>query len=246
MVLEKTLGSPLDCKEIKPVNPKGNQSWILIGKTDAEAETNTLTTWCKELTHWKRLWCWERLRVWGEGNNRGWDGWRTSQIRWTWVWATPGVGERQGSMACCSPWDHKELDMTEWLNWAELNPKQSMGSMKSLSNYQHAFHRTGTNTFTICIETQKASNSQNNLEKEKWNWRNHTFWLQTILQSYSHPDSMVLAQRQKYRSMVHNRKSRDKSTHLSTLYLWGRKQKHTIEERQSLQQMVLGNLVNHM
>ena len=55
VVLEKTLDSPLDCKEIKPVNPKGHQSWIFIGRTDAEAETNTLATWCEELTHWKTL-----------------------------------------------------------------------------------------------------------------------------------------------------------------------------------------------
>ena len=58
MVLEKTLESPLDCKEIKPVNPKGNQSWIFIGRTDAEAEAPIiLATWCEELTHWKRPWC---------------------------------------------------------------------------------------------------------------------------------------------------------------------------------------------
>ena len=58
VVLEKTLESPLYCEEIKPVNPKGNQSWIFIERTDAEAETlNTLATWCKELTHWKARWC---------------------------------------------------------------------------------------------------------------------------------------------------------------------------------------------
>ena len=57
VVLEKTLASPLDCKEIKPVNPKGNQPWIFIGRTDAEAEAPTLATWCEKLTHWKRPWC---------------------------------------------------------------------------------------------------------------------------------------------------------------------------------------------
>ena len=59
VVLEKTLESPLDCKEIQSVHPKGNQSWIFIGRTDAKAET--LATWCEELTHWKRPLCWERL-----------------------------------------------------------------------------------------------------------------------------------------------------------------------------------------
>ena len=63
---------------------------------------------------------------------------------------------------------------------------------------------------------KKTSNSQNNLEKEEWNWRNQPAWLQTILQSYSHQDNMVLAQRQKYRSMEQNRKPRDKSTHIYT------------------------------
>ena len=75
VVLEKTLESPLNCK-IKPVNPKGNQSWIFIGRTDDEAEAPKLwpTTWCEEPTHWKRPWCWERLKAKGEEGNRGWDG----------------------------------------------------------------------------------------------------------------------------------------------------------------------------
>ena len=88
LVLEKIVESPLDCKEIQPVHPKGNQSWIFIGRTDAEAETpNTLATWYEELTHWKSPWCWERLKA-GEGNDRGWEGWMTSPARWTWVWAS--------------------------------------------------------------------------------------------------------------------------------------------------------------
>ena len=81
------------------------------------------------------------------------------------------------------------------------------------------FHRTRTNNFTICMEIQKTSNSQSNLEKEARNWRNQPAWLQVILQSYSHQDHMVLAQRQKYRSVKQNRKPRDKSTHLWTPYL---------------------------
>ena len=66
---------------------------------------------------------------------------------------------------------------------------------------------------------KKNSNSQSYLEKGEWNWRNQPAWLQAILQSHSHQDSMVLAQRQKYRSMEHNIKPRDKSTHLWTPYL---------------------------
>ena len=75
MVLEKTLESSLDSKEIKPVSPKGNQPWILIGSvTERYAWANTLATWCKESTYWKRPWCWESLKAGGEGNDRGWDG----------------------------------------------------------------------------------------------------------------------------------------------------------------------------
>ena len=76
------------------------------------------------------------------------------------------------------------------------------------------FHRTRIKSFTIWMKSQKTSNSQSNLEKEKWNWRNQLPWLQTILQSYSHWDSMVLAQNQKYRPMEQDRKPRDKSTNI--------------------------------
>ena len=79
------------------------------------------------------------------------------------------------------------------------------------------------------MEIQKTSNSQSDLEKEEWNWRHQPTWLQALLQSHSHQDSMVLAQRQKYRSMEQNRKPRDKSTHLWTPYLWQRRQEYTME-----------------
>ena len=81
VVLEKTLESPLDCKKIQPVHPKGDQSWVFIGRTDVEAET--LANWCEEVTHLKRPWCWERLKVGGEGDDRGWDGWMASPTQWT-------------------------------------------------------------------------------------------------------------------------------------------------------------------
>ena len=90
VVLEKTLESPLDYKEIKPGNPKRNQSWIFIGRTDAEA----LKLWSpdanKELAHWKSPWCWESLKAGGEWDDRGWDGSMASPTQWTWVLAISG------------------------------------------------------------------------------------------------------------------------------------------------------------
>ena len=83
--------------------------------------SNTLATWCEELTHWKRPWCWEGLGAGGEGDDRGWDGWMASLIRWTWVWVGSGVGDGQGGLACCSPWGHKKSDFKKWLSdWTEL------------------------------------------------------------------------------------------------------------------------------
>ena len=83
VVLEKTLESPLDCKEIQPVHSKGNQSWMFTGKTCWSWNSNTLAAWCKELTHWERPWCWERLKVAGEGDDRGWYSWMASLTQWT-------------------------------------------------------------------------------------------------------------------------------------------------------------------
>ena len=108
VVLEKTLASPLDCKEIQPVHPKGNQSWIFIHWKDWcwNWNSNTLVTWCKELTHWKRPWCWERLKTEGEGDDRAWDGWMASPTQWTWAWVNsrswwwtgrPGMLQSMGS-----------------------------------------------------------------------------------------------------------------------------------------------------
>ena len=91
MVLEKTLESPLDSKEVKLVIPKGNQSWIFIGRTDAEAEAPIL--WPPDVKHhfiWKRPCCWTRLRARGEEDDRGWDGWMASLTRWTWVGVNSG------------------------------------------------------------------------------------------------------------------------------------------------------------
>ena len=81
------------------------------------------------------------------------------------------------------------------------------------------FQRTRTKNFTICMETQKTLNSQSNLQKEKWSWRNQAPQLQAIPQSYSNQDSMALAQKQKYSTMEQDRKPRDKPTHIWSPYL---------------------------
>ena len=119
VVLEKTLKSPLDCKEIKPVNPKGTQSWIFIGRTDAEAETPKL--WPPDAKNWLigknpdagQDWRQEEKGM-TEDEMLGWyhrlDGHEFEQA--------PGVGDGQGRLVCCSPWCHEESDTTERLNWS--------------------------------------------------------------------------------------------------------------------------------
>ena len=84
VVLEKTLKSPLDCKEIKPVSPKGNQCWIFIGRTDVEAPILWPLDVKSQLVG-KDTWCWGRLRVVGEGSGREWDVWMASPTQWTWI-----------------------------------------------------------------------------------------------------------------------------------------------------------------
>ena len=97
------------------------------------------------------------------------------------------------------------------------------------------FHWTRTTNFTIHMKTQKTQNSQSSLEKEDWSWRNQPSWLLIILQSYSHQDSMVLAQKQKYRPMEQDRKPRNKPMHLWIPYFWQRKQEYALGQRQPLQ-----------
>ena len=121
----KTLESPLDCKEIQPVNPKGSQYWTFIGRTEAEAEIPIL--WPPKVKNW----------LIGKDPDAGKD-WRQEE-KWTtenemvgWhLWVNGrefeqalGVGDGQGSLACWSPWGCKELDTTEWLNWTE--PEDSL------------------------------------------------------------------------------------------------------------------------
>ena len=117
MVLEKTLESPLDCKEIQPVNPKENQSWIFIGRTDAEAETPI--PWPFDVENWLigkspdagKDWTQEKKGMTVD-EMVGWHHWLDGHE----FEQALGVGDGQGSLACCSPWDCKESDTTEQLN----------------------------------------------------------------------------------------------------------------------------------
>ena len=125
VVLEKTLESPVDCK-IKPVNPKGNQSWIFIGGTDAEAEAPIL--WSPDLKSWLITKDPDAGKDWRHeekgtvGDDREQDGWMASPTQWIWVWASSGNGEGQGCPMCCSPWGHEESDKPKQLN----NDKQQV------------------------------------------------------------------------------------------------------------------------
>ena len=120
VVLEKTLESPLNCKEIQPVNPKGNQSWIFIGRTDAEAETPIL--WSPDVKTWLiwkdpdagKDWRQEEKGT-TEDEMVGWHRWLDGrESEWT-----PGVGDGQGGLACCGSWGRRESDTTEQRNWTD-------------------------------------------------------------------------------------------------------------------------------
>ena len=117
-VLEKTLESPLDCKEIQPVHPKGNQSWVSFGRTDVEAGSPIL--WLPDAKSWLIWKDPDAGKDWGQEEKGTTDGSMASLTRWTWVWWTPGVGDGQGGLACCNSWGCKESETTERLNWTEL------------------------------------------------------------------------------------------------------------------------------
>ena len=122
VVLEKTFESPLDCKEIQPVHPKGDQSWVFIGRTDAEAETPIL--WPPEVKSWLLGKDSDAGKDWGREEKGMTEdemvGWHHQLNGHGFGW-TLGVGDGQGGLTCCGSWGHKELDTTERLNWTELN-----------------------------------------------------------------------------------------------------------------------------
>ena len=132
VLIEKTLESPLDCKEIHLIHPKGSQSWMFIGRTDAKAEAPIL--WPPDVKNWLigkdpdtgKDWRWEEKGVTEDGMvvwHHWLDGHEFEQAL--------RVGDEHGSLACCTPWGHKESDMGHnWaneLNWVVLLPDATMG-----------------------------------------------------------------------------------------------------------------------
>ena len=121
-MLEKTLKSPLDCKEIRPVHSEGDQPWDFFGRNDAKAETPVL--WPPHAKSWLIGKDFDAGRDWGqeekgttEDEMAGWYHWLNGrESEWP-----PGVGDGQGGLACCDSWGCKESNTTEWLNWTELN-----------------------------------------------------------------------------------------------------------------------------
>ena len=139
VVLEKTLESPLDCKEIQPVHSKGDQPWVFFGRNDPEAETPIL--WPPDVKNWfigkdpdaEKDWMWEEKGT-TEDEMAGWHYWLNGHE----FEQAPRVGDGQGCLTCRSPWGHKESDTTERLNWTELNlaknPPSNAGDLREVDS----------------------------------------------------------------------------------------------------------------
>ena len=168
-MLEKSPESPLGFKEIKSVHPKGNQSWIFIGRTDAEAEAPIL--WPSDAKHWL-------TRKDGEEDNREWDGWMAAQTQWTQLWAGSGSWWRKGILVCCSPWGHKELT---WLsNWITTTGSASLTCYLVLFIQGNDFYSEDFLIFSlefffykfyivlILTERKYLDNTQNSYPYLKW------------------------------------------------------------------------------
>ena len=152
VVLGKTFESPLDCKEIQPVHPKGHQSWVFIGKTDVKAKTPVL--WPSDAKSWLIWKDSDAGKGWGqeekgttENEIVGWHHWLNGHaFGWT-----LGVCDGQGGLACCDSWDCKESDMTEQLNWAELNAQWTSSKFQAITRMRKLRKESGIGNF-MCPE----------------------------------------------------------------------------------------------
>ena len=153
-MLEKSLESPLDCKEIQPVHPKGDQSWVFIGRTDAEAETPLLWP-CHA-----RSWLIGKDPDAGKDQGQEKDATEDEMVEWhhqlngNEFESTLGVGDGQGGLACCSSWGRKQSDMTEWLNWTDTTV------IKINAKFGEGFNNTEDWKNYECFEEDKAYERQ--------------------------------------------------------------------------------------
>ena len=158
VVLEKTLERPLDCKEIKPVHPKGNHPWLFIRKTDAKAEAPIFwPTWCNSQVIGKdpdvgKVWGHEEKGV-TQDEMVGWQHWFNGQE----FEQAPGDSEGQGSLGCCSAWGRKELDMTEWLNNSNSRQDELINLLQCV-NFDSNSSKSTVNCFEsikeVCTQTE--------------------------------------------------------------------------------------------
>ena len=161
-MLEKTLESLLDCKEIQPVHSKRDQSWVFFGRTDAKAETPIF--WPPHVKSWLIGKDSDAGRVWGQEEKGTTEdamaGWHHRLNGHEFGW-TPGVGDGQGGLACCNSWGRKELDMTERLNWTELNMDLTYPPI--LSNFKNG-QNAGKNYFQ---DTERCATKYTDLERQE-------------------------------------------------------------------------------
>ena len=148
----------LDCKEIQLVHPKGDRSWVFIGRTDVEAETPKL--WPPDTKSWLIWQDPDAGKDWGreekgttEDEMVGWHHWLDGHgFGWT-----PGVGDEQGGLACCGSWGHKESDTTEWLNWTEYWKGHDCGKPRNLFFLTEAYVRITLTKPLLMILKSKSS-----------------------------------------------------------------------------------------
>ena len=135
VVLEKTLESPLDCKEIQPVYPEGDQSWVFIGRTDVEAETPISGQLMRRSDSLEKGP--DAGKDWGQAEKGMIEdkmvGWHHRLNGHGFGW-TPGVSDGQGGLACCGSWGRRESDTTEGLNWTEQSPTKESSDNKHCSH----------------------------------------------------------------------------------------------------------------
>ena len=155
VVLEKTLESPLDCKEIQPDHPKEDQFWVFIGRTDAEAETPIL--WPPDAKSWLIGKDPDAGRDWGQEEKGTTEdevaGWQHQLDGCEFEW-TPGVSDGQGGLTCCDSWGCKESDTTEWLNWTELKGTAKEGKVFQVTDTMRPSQDLNPSSLTAKISSE--------------------------------------------------------------------------------------------